>query len=325
MHYDIFNGDADGILSLLQLRKAEPVGSGLITGVKRDIALLSQVVVRDNVDSVTVLDISMAKNLPALRCLLERKIPVFYCDHHRVDDVPNHPYLTTVLDFSPTVCTALLVSKQLQHRYIDWAIAAAFGDNLLEVATQLAIQNGFSSEQIQQLQCLGTLVNYNSYGSSPGDLTIAPATLFQQLMAYDSPFDVVADKQSAYARLRAVYLSDKQQLDNLRAEVENPVVRVFILPDARWARRVSGVLSNACVYQQPDKAHAILTLNSDQQSYTVSVRAPLNQRIGADEVCRQFAGGGGRGAAGGINALSVDELERLVTVLTTFYGRKTDE
>ncbi len=40
MDYDIFNGDADGICALLQLRKAEPRDAQLVTGVKRDINLL---------------------------------------------------------------------------------------------------------------------------------------------------------------------------------------------------------------------------------------------------------------------------------------------
>ena len=37
--YDVFNGDADGICALLQLRLAAPADSTLITGVKRDIDL----------------------------------------------------------------------------------------------------------------------------------------------------------------------------------------------------------------------------------------------------------------------------------------------
>ena len=41
--YDIFNGDADGICALIQLRKAEPREATLVTGVKRDINLLARV------------------------------------------------------------------------------------------------------------------------------------------------------------------------------------------------------------------------------------------------------------------------------------------
>ena len=65
MHYDVFNGDADGILALVQLRLAEPKESQLITGVKRDISLLKRVDV-EQASSVTVLDISMEKNQEAL-------------------------------------------------------------------------------------------------------------------------------------------------------------------------------------------------------------------------------------------------------------------
>jgi hypothetical protein len=39
---DIFNGDADGICALTQLRNAEPRDARLVTGVKRDIALVAQ-------------------------------------------------------------------------------------------------------------------------------------------------------------------------------------------------------------------------------------------------------------------------------------------
>ena len=43
MHYDVFNGDADGICALLQLRLEMPLVSTRITGIKRDIALLGRV------------------------------------------------------------------------------------------------------------------------------------------------------------------------------------------------------------------------------------------------------------------------------------------
>ena len=43
MLYDVFNGDADGLCSLQQIRLAEPADSVLVTGVKRDIALLARV------------------------------------------------------------------------------------------------------------------------------------------------------------------------------------------------------------------------------------------------------------------------------------------
>ncbi|MFA0677704.1 DHH family phosphoesterase, partial [Vibrio sp. 10N.222.51.A6] len=97
MHYDVFNGDADGIIALLQLRFAEPKESTLTTGVKRDIKLLKQVDI-DNARSVTVLDISMEKNLPDLAALLRNNVKVFYCDHHRSGDIPKSENLDVLIN-----------------------------------------------------------------------------------------------------------------------------------------------------------------------------------------------------------------------------------
>src|SRR5678815_3472044 len=41
-YFDVFNGDADGICALHQLRLADPLDSTLVTGLKRDIALLNR-------------------------------------------------------------------------------------------------------------------------------------------------------------------------------------------------------------------------------------------------------------------------------------------
>ena len=50
---DVFNGDADGICALHQLRLAEPAETVLVTGPKRDIALVERVAAQPG-DEVTV-------------------------------------------------------------------------------------------------------------------------------------------------------------------------------------------------------------------------------------------------------------------------------
>ena len=65
MNYDVFNGDADGICALLQLRLAEPRQAQLVTGVKRDINLLSRLEAGRG-DRITALDISLDKNRAGL-------------------------------------------------------------------------------------------------------------------------------------------------------------------------------------------------------------------------------------------------------------------
>ena len=62
--YDVFNGDADGICALLQLRLAAPADSTLITGEAR-YRPAKQVVAAPG-DEITVLDVSMDTNRAAL-------------------------------------------------------------------------------------------------------------------------------------------------------------------------------------------------------------------------------------------------------------------
>ena len=85
---DVFNGDADGICALHQLRLAEPGDSELVTGPKRDISLLKRVRAGAG-DRVTVLDIALSKNRDALDRLLEAGAQVRYFDHHQPGDIPD--------------------------------------------------------------------------------------------------------------------------------------------------------------------------------------------------------------------------------------------
>ena len=82
--------------------------------------------------------------------------------------------------------------------------------------------------------------------------------------------------------------------------------------------RVSGVLGNQLAVAMPNRAHAVLT--DLPEGYLVSVRAPLVNRAGADTVCRQFATGGGRAAAAGINLLPADSLDRFIDVMRQQFG-----
>jgi nanoRNase/pAp phosphatase (c-di-AMP/oligoRNAs hydrolase) len=94
---------------------------------------------------------------------------------------------------------------------------------------------------------------------------------------------------------------------------------VVKLPNEPWARRVSGVLGNELANRNPAKACGIVTENADG-SYLVSIRAPLNNRTGADELARQFPTGGGRKAAAGINALPPEQLDEFLSVVASFWA-----
>ncbi|TLU67676.1 DHH family phosphoesterase [Thalassotalea litorea] len=317
MHYDVFNGDADGILALLQLRLAEPKTSTLITGVKRDISLLKQVDLTQ-ATSVTVLDISMEKNIDALQPLLDKQIPVVYIDHHRSGDIPASSFLNAMVNTSPEVCTSLLVNDHLKGKFYLWAIAAAFGDNLQATAHRHAKKLGLSSQLTQQLEQLGVYINYNGYGRSTDDLHFHPAKLYEKLLGFESPEPLFSDKDSLYYQLQQAYNDDMAKASRAEVLFDVEHCKVACLEDAAWSRRVSGVFGNDLANQSPDKAHAVFTKNIDD-SYTVSVRAPLNNKQGADEVCIQFPTGGGRAGAAGVNALPESQVEQFIQVLSEYY------
>lgn len=317
MDYDLFNGDADGICALLQLRKAEPRNAELITGVKRDINLLDRVSATKG-DRVTVLDVSMDKNSAALERVLDAGAAVFYVDHHFPGAIPEHPGLTAVIDEAPEMCTAALVNGCLDSAHLDWAVTGAFGDNLKQTARTLARNLDVTDEELASLEELGTYINYNGYGPAIEDLHFDPADLYRRLYAAEGPLDFVANSPD-FRKLRAGYREDMARAAALAPEVADAATAVFILPDAPWARRVSGVYSNDLATDNPDRAHAVLTVK-DNGNYLVSVRAPMTNKQGAAQLCMQFPTGGGRAGAAGINDLPADSLQAFIAAFQRAYG-----
>jgi oligoribonuclease NrnB/cAMP/cGMP phosphodiesterase (DHH superfamily) len=303
---DAFNGDADGLCALLQLRLKTPRNSNLVTGIKRDINLLDKVHVSPG-DRVTVLDISLDKNREGLQRLLEDGAEVFYADHHFAGEIPSHPALTALIDTDANICTSLIVDEYLQGEYREWAVTGAFGDNLLQSATKAASSLDLTNDQLEGLKKLGTYLNYNGYGQTLDDLHFKPDDLFSLLLLYSSPIHFIMDKKSAYEQLENGFNEDIHLAKKTKPEYENAKTALYILDDTAWARRVTGVYSNELANQAPSRAHAVLTHNK-RGGYQVSVRAPLENKTGADELCRQFPEGGGRKAAAGINHLEKDTL-----------------
>ena len=317
MDYDIFNGDADGICALLQLRKAEPRDSTLVTGVKRDINLMGKIHAERG-DKLTVLDVSMDKNKSGLEKALTAGALVFYVDHHFPGEIPQHPGLETIINEAPDVCTAALVNGYLQGSHLDWAVTGSFGDNLKETARTLAKNLNVSASDLDSLEQLGVCINYNGYGPSIEDLHFDPEDLYQRLYAAPSALEFVSASPD-FARLSEGYASDMAMAQGLQPSHEGTSTAVFQLPNEAWARRVSGVYSNDLAIANPDRAHAVLTCKTDG-GYLVSVRAPLNNKQGAAQLCMQFPTGGGRAAAAGINDLPADRLDDFVEAFSVTYG-----
>ncbi len=315
---DVFNGDADGICALHQLRLAAPADSQLVTGPKRDISLLKRVHAEPG-DRVTVLDVALSKNRQALDALLEAGVNVRYFDHHQPGEIPNHPNFEAHIDTDANVCTSLLVNDYLGGQHLAWAVTAAFGDNLAESALRAAQPLGLSADQLALLQSLGECLNYNGYGEALDDLFFDPAELYRQLRPYADPLAFAAESP-AYRTLKTGYADDMARAVAVPAAESRPAGRIFLLPAEKWARRISGVFGNRLAVEAPEQAHAVLTGKPDG-GYVVSVRAPQSTRSGADTLCSQFETGGGRKGAAGINHLPEDELGRFIASFYTVFSR----
>lgn len=317
-YIDCFNGDADGICALTQLRLQEPRDAELITGVKRDIALLSRATVEAG-DQVTVLDVSLDKNREPLAAALAAGAEVFYCDHHFAGEIPDHPKLSTLINTTPDVCTSLLINQHLHGAFLEWAVVGTFGDNLKRSAHGLAKPLNLTSAQLEQLEWLGIYLNYNGYGPSLEDLYFDPAELFKRTSAHPTATAFMREDQATFETLQAGYHDDMGKAAGVKARFEQAHAAVFQLPSEPWARRVSGVFGNDLANQSAGRAHAVLT-ELDGGDFVVSVRAPLENKQGADEICRQFATGGGRAAAAGINQLPATDIERFINVFAAHYA-----
>lgn len=306
--FDVCNGDADGLCAVLQWRLNAPVTAKLITGLKREIALLEQVQAEPG-DEVLVCDLSMQRNMTALQRVLEQGARVRYFDHHAVAEVPTHPRLEVHLQFDASICTSLLMDRHLSGAFRHWALVGAYGDNLTTQADALAEGAGLGPVEKVRLRMIGEAVNYNAYGESERDVRIPPRSLYAVMARYRDPLEMLA-REEIVTELDDLRRDDLQQAQGVEPYRRNEQGSVLLLPDAPWSRRVLGCLANELVNAHPQQAQAVLK-PVDSGDFVVSVRAPRTAPGGASQLCARF-GGAGRAAAAGIDRLPSRDLGRFV-------------
>ncbi|MEY8214078.1 MAG: DHHA1 domain-containing protein, partial [Colwellia sp.] len=222
------------------------------------------------------------------------------------------------INTAANTCTSLIVNAYLKGQFEEWAIVAAFGDNIIKVAEALCEKAGYNKEQSNQLRTLGISMNYNGYGADLTDLFYHPAELYKIAVKYASPFDFINNEADVINTLSNGYSDDMAKALQTKPIHESETAAMFILPNEKWARRVSGVVGNELANQLPDRAHAILTEREgkidNEMTYQVSIRAPKNNPVGADVIANQF-GGGGRKAAAGIDVFNHNYLLLLFVTL----------
>jgi hypothetical protein len=305
---DVFNGDADGLCALRQLRLDDPREAERVTGLKREIDLLSRVTIAAGErPRITVLDVSFDRNRDDALRLLAAGAFLRYFDHHFTGDLPVHANLDAHIDTSPATCTSVIVDRHLHGRFRPWAVVGAFGDNLPKTAEGLAATIGLPAERVARLRELGECLNYNGYGETEADVAIHPRDLYLRLVRYADPYAFTVEDH-LFDALVAQRAKDLAQAAAVGAAEASSTCAVHILPDAPWSRRVLGTFANDLAGRAPTRAHAVLKVNSDG-TYAVSLRAPVAWPRGAGALCRAFPGGGGREGAGGLDRLPQALLE----------------
>lgn len=308
-HFFAFNGDADGLCALQQLRLAEGERGALVTGVKRDVRLLARVDARAG-DRVTVLDVSHDQNRDAVARLLRDGVAIRYFDHHFAGALPDDPRFDAHIDTAADVCTSALVNRYLGGRHVRWAIVAAFGDELPALGDVLAHAHGIDAEHARTFAELGRYLNYNAYGDCVGDLHFDPAALADAMLPCADPLDFVRGTP-VFTALRDGCRDDLARARALAPLREVPGATLIRMPDQAWARRATGMLANERMRNAPGAALAVLSPRADG-GLCVSVRVPDGRPLGADDFCRTFPTGGGRRRAAGINHLPEAEFDAFV-------------
>ena len=317
-YFDVFNGDADGICALHQLRLADPVDSTLVTGLKRDIELLAGLPAGSG-DIVTVLDVSLDRNRDALMALLERGAVVHYFDHHYAGAVPRHPQLNAVIDDTGRTCTSALIDRYLRGAQRVWAVVGAFGDGFDATAQDLATRAGITAHDLEPLRELGVNLNYSAYGQSADDVLVLAADLYRIVSHYRDPLDLLLS-EPLFGRLDEVRRADIAETRALRPSRDAAGCDAWVLPPEPWARRVIGTFANGLAAAQPDRAHAVL-VPSRNGDYVVSVRAPcVAGHPSAAEFCRRFPTGGGRASAAGVDRLEPSRVDGFLAELESAYS-----
>ncbi|MDP3826318.1 MAG: hypothetical protein Q8Q74_07200, partial [Polaromonas sp.] len=137
------------------------------------------------------------------------------------------------------------------------ALVGAYGDNLTRVADTLAVQTGMNTEDRDRLRLLGEAINYNAYGEEESDVFMAPARLYETLLRYRDPLDLL-QHESIAQQLDTLRRDDLHRAADVPPYRRNGRARAILLPDAGWSRRVIGCLANELARAEPEQAHAVL-------------------------------------------------------------------
>ncbi|MDP6870420.1 MAG: DHH family phosphoesterase [Candidatus Poseidoniaceae archaeon] len=280
MRWFAYNGDADGICSMVQWGLAYGLEGKRVTGVKRDIQLLDKISLERD-DELVAMDISLERNHGKAKQFAESNHKIIWFDHHLSGEEIKG--IESYIDTSAEMCTSKIVENYIGVKSA-WAHVALHGDGLGQYSDR------------PDLAELGELLNYNGYGESLDDLHYHPDKLLQYCIDSVTPEEFI--KTKVFEKLKLGFANDMANVGDIKQKDG-----MYVLPDLSWARRIVGVFAHRL--NESPGPHVIAIDKGDK--FQISVRGSS----GIGELCKMF-GGGGRETAGGIDALPKGEVPALM-------------
>jgi len=292
-----------------------------VTGLKRDLALVEKLPELTE-GEIFGFDLNLGANRAELvRRLAAPGLKVTWFDHHEPGEIPDSPRLTPHINTGFGTCTALIVHKYLEVQDPCWAAMACFGDNMPETAEALLKPMGLTETVFHALREGGELINYNAYGENAEDVLFQPLAVAECMAPFPDHGDFLRDS-GLIAPLRAQFQNDQILAGDLQPQDNRGKARIYHLPAQPWARRLGSTFANRTALQYPESALAILHPLQDG-SFQVSIRSPREPRgagPAASKLAKEFATGGGRALAAGINSLPASEVDGFTRRFFEFYG-----
>ena len=154
-------------------------------------------------------------------------------------------------------CNSLQIDQLLGGSHRPWALVGAYGNHHKQAADRLGRESQFTPQDCAQLQTLGELISYNASPLQPGYAYLAPGALYARLRQHEDPLKLMRC-DPLVQELDALRQRDLQQAMALSPYWQDAQASVYLLPDAPWSHRASGLLNNQLAALEPERANAVL-------------------------------------------------------------------
>lgn len=284
----LFDGDADGIIASYIWQK----NNGFVDTLNLVSGLKGYPILNNNPQSqgtnIILLDQSPELNLDGIKRETSNRNHCHVIDHHNISEGFFDSFFLKLDKIPQEHCTTSYLNAKYNHLDDELALIAALSDNV-SISRELISKLDPTIKKLNLYKEIGRILGYNAVTENSLD----PKIVLRNLINIGGNInDFISN--SSYLIIKEEYLSDISQLNNLKlSSYDFRNIRIFILPNSRWAKKLFPEIANSLFESDQSKIYLVMAPVGDGSYYT-SIRAPCF----ADRIARLF-GGGGRSTASG--------------------------